>query len=174
MTGEIGYQVMVGGGLGRTPFIGKVIRDFLPHADLLAYLEAIMRVYNRYGRRDNKYKARIKILVHEMGIDEIPRRGRSRIRDDGPLGSSPTIRTRFERIAAYFAPPPYESLPARSATTLRAAKLATRSGFRQFRSTQRRARTRAPGYAIVTVSLKPIGGIPGDATLGQMRRAGRR
>ena len=69
--GEIGYEVIVGGGLGRTPFVGKVLRDFLPRADLLAYLEAILRVYNRFGRRDNKYKARIKILVHETGLDEI-------------------------------------------------------------------------------------------------------
>ncbi|MDP3067869.1 MAG: nitrite/sulfite reductase, partial [Methylocystis sp.] len=70
-TGEIGYQVVVGGGLGRSPFIGKVVGDFVPREDLLAFLEAILRVYNRFGRRDNKYKARVKILVHEKGIDEI-------------------------------------------------------------------------------------------------------
>ncbi|MBV9741998.1 MAG: nitrite/sulfite reductase, partial [Hyphomicrobiales bacterium] len=73
-TGEIGYEVIVGGGLGRTPMIGKVVREFLPRADLLAYLEAIMRVYNLEGRRDNKFKARVKILVHEIGAEEFRRR----------------------------------------------------------------------------------------------------
>ena len=77
--GEIGWEVIVGGGLGRTPMIGVTVRDFLPQHELIGYLEAIMRVYNRYGRRDNKYKARIKILVHELGADEFKRRSRPNI-----------------------------------------------------------------------------------------------
>ncbi|KAF2990574.1 nitrite/sulfite reductase [Methylocystis sp. MJC1] len=163
--GDVGYQVVVGGGLGRTPFVGKVLRDYLPRADLLAYLEAVMRVYNRFGRRDNKYKARIKILVHEKGIEEV----RAAIEaefvamDRGVFSYDPT---EFERIAAFFTPPPYEALPAESAK-LRAERVA-HPAFGNFVEVNA-APHRVPGYAIVTVSLKPIGGIPGDATSQQMR-----
>ncbi len=163
--GEIGYQVVVGGGLGRSPFVGKVIRDFVPRADLLAFLEAIMRVYNRFGRRDNKYKARIKILVHEKGIDEV----RSAVEaefaamDRADFSYDPA---EFERIAAYFTPPPYEALPGQS-EGLRAARVEF-PAFGNFVDVNV-APHKAPGYAIVTVSLKPIGGIPGDATSEQMR-----
>ncbi|WP_442754845.1 nitrite/sulfite reductase [Methylocystis sp. JAN1] len=163
--GEIGYQVAVGGGLGRSPFIGKVIRDYAPRADLLAYLEAIMRVYNRFGRRDNKYKARIKILVHEKGIDEV----RSAVEaefasmDRSVFAYDPA---EFERIAAFFAPPPYDALPAESAK-LRTERVA-HPAFGNFVDVNV-APHKVPGYAIVTVSLKPIGGIPGDATSAQMR-----
>ncbi|MGJ0503218.1 MAG: nitrite/sulfite reductase [Methylocystis sp.] len=163
--GEIGYQVVVGGGLGRSPFVGKVVGEFVPRQDLLAYLEAIMRVYNRFGRRDNKYKARIKILVHEKGLEEIRAAVDAEFAamDRSVFSHDPE---EFERIAAFFAPPPYETLPATS-TLLRAAKLET-PAFANFGDVNVSAH-KIPGYAIVTVSLKPIGGIPGDATSDQMR-----
>jgi len=163
--GEIGYQVVVGGGLGRSPFVGKVVGEFVPRQDLLAYLEAIMRVYNRFGRRDNKYKARIKILVHEKGLEEIRAAVDAEFAamDRSVFSHDPE---EFERIAAFFAPPPYETLPATSAL-LRAAKLET-PAFANFVDVNVSAH-KIPGYAVVTVSLKPIGGIPGDATSDQMR-----
>ncbi|MGE0196938.1 MAG: nitrite/sulfite reductase, partial [Methylocystis sp.] len=163
--GEIGYQVVVGGGLGRSPFVGKVVTEFVPRRDLLAYLEAIMRVYNRFGRRDNKYKARIKILVHEKGLDEIRDAVDAEFAamDRSVFSHDPA---EFERIAAFFAPPPYETLPETS-DLLRAAKLDT-PAFANFVDVNVAAH-KTPGYAIVTVSLKPIGGIPGDATSNQMR-----
>jgi sulfite reductase (NADPH) hemoprotein beta-component len=163
--GEIGYQVVVGGGLGRSHLVGKVLRDYVSRADLLAYLEAIMRVYNRFGRRDNKYKARIKILVHEKGIDEVRRAVEAEFAsmDRSVFSHDPA---EFARISAYFAPPPYETLPAESAK-LRAARVET-PAFGNFVDVNV-APHKAPGYAIVTVSLKPIGGIPGDATSHQMR-----
>ncbi len=164
-TGEIGYQVVVGGGLGRSPFIGKVVGDFVPREDLLAFLEAILRVYNRFGRRDNKYKARVKILVHEKGIDEI----RAAVEAEFAAMDRSAFAhdsVEFERIAAFFAPPPYDSLPATSAS-LRAAKLES-PAFANFADVNVGAH-KIPGYAIVTVSLKPIGGVPGDATSDQMR-----
>jgi sulfite reductase (NADPH) hemoprotein beta-component len=163
--GEIGYQVVVGGGLGRSPFVGKVIRDFVARADLLAYLEAIMRVYNRFGRRDNKYKARIKILVHEKGIDEVRDAVEAEFAsmDRSVFAYDPA---EFARIAAFFAPPPYEALPAES-QKLRAAGVENPAlgNFVEVNVSPHRV----PGYAIVTVSLKPIGGVPGDATSQQMR-----
>jgi sulfite reductase (NADPH) hemoprotein beta-component len=109
--GETGFTVLVGGGLGRTPMIGKVIRDFLPRDELLAYLEAILRVYNLEGRRDNKYKARVKILVHELGAEAFTARVEEEFAKlDGPsVNADPA---EVERIAAYFAPPAYETLPA--------------------------------------------------------------
>ncbi len=163
--GEIGYQVVVGGGLGRSPFIGKVVGEFVPREDLLAFLEANLRVYNRFGRRDNKYKARVKILVHEKGIDEI----RAAVEAEFAAMDRSAFAhdsVEFERIAAFFAPPPYDSLPATSAA-LRAAKLET-PAFANFVDVNVGAH-KIPGYAIVTVSLKPIGGVPGDATSEQMR-----
>ena len=80
--GEVGYEVLIGGGLGRTPMIGKTVREFLPKADLLPYLEAILQVYNLLGRRDNKFKARLKILVHETGLDDGAGAGRGRVRGE--------------------------------------------------------------------------------------------
>ncbi|CCJ06187.1 nitrite/sulfite reductase [Methylocystis sp. SC2] len=163
--GEIGYQVVVGGGLGRSPFIGKVVGEFVPREDLLAFLEAILRVYNRFGRRDNKYKARVKILVHEKGIDEI----RAAVEAEFAAMDRSAFAhdsVEFERIAAFFAPPPYDSLAATS-SALRAAKLES-PAFANFVDVNVGAH-KVPGYAIVTVSLKPIGGVPGDATSDQMR-----
>ena len=168
-TGEPGYEVIVGGGLGRTPMVGKVIRDFLPKADLLPYIEAILRVYNLEGRRDNKYKARIKILVHEEGLYEIRAQVEEEFSRQMAEQGGPRVvpdPKEVERIAAYFAPPALENLPNRDAAfeTARAAHPA----FRAWADTNLAAH-RAPGYAIVTVSLKAIGEAPGDATSDQMR-----
>ncbi|MCU0819115.1 MAG: nitrite/sulfite reductase [Beijerinckiaceae bacterium] len=162
--GAVGYRILVGGGLGRTPMIGKVVRDFLPKADLLAYLEAILRVYNLEGRRDNKYKARVKILVHEIGIDEF----RARVEAEFAKLDGPTINADPEevaRIAAYFAPPAYEKLPpvSRAYEAMKAANPAF-AAWAEINTFPHRQ----PGYAAVTISLKGIGEAPGDATSDQM------
>lgn len=164
-THEVSYEVSVGGGLGRTPMIGKVVRDYLPKKDLLAYLEAIMRVYNLEGRRDNKYKARVKILVHEIGAEEFTRR----VEAEFALLDGPSINADPEevaRIAAYFAPPRYEALPAVS-NTLEAAK-ATNPAFARWVEVNT-APHKVLGYTALTISLKPVGQAPGDATSDQMR-----
>ena len=164
-TGEVGYEITVGGGLGRTPMIGKVIRDFLPKADLLPYLEAVMRVYNAEGRRDNKYKARVKILIHEAGIDEI----RKAVEDEFAASNRAAIAAdpkEVERINAYFAPPAYETLSDTSAV-LDAAK-AKDPELKRFIDTNGFAH-KVPGYVAITVSLKAIGAAPGDTTSDQMR-----
>lgn len=164
-TGAVCYEVSVGGGLGRTPMIGKVVRDYLPKADLLAYLEAIMRVYNLEGRRDNKYKARVKILVHEIGTEEFTRRVEEEFaRLDGPsVNADPA---EVARIAAYFAPPAYEKLSETSAA-LAAAQVANPEFARwvEVNTTPHRQ----PGYTALTISLKAVGAPPGDATSEQMR-----
>jgi sulfite reductase (NADPH) hemoprotein beta-component len=158
--GRLGFAVYVGGGMGRTPFIAKKIRDELPEEDLLSYLEAILRVYNLQGRRDNKYKARIKILVHEIGAAAFSAQVEEewqRIRD----GALKLPEAEIKRIDAYFAPPAFDRRP---------AKVALRAPDRGFdRWVTRNTHThKQPGYAIVTISLKPIGGIPGDASADQM------
>jgi sulfite reductase (NADPH) hemoprotein beta-component len=163
--GEIGWEVIVGGGLGRTPMVGVTVREFLPQHELIGYLEAIMRVYNLYGRRDNKYKARIKILVHEIGHDKF------RAEVEAEYASRPHPSTEVEerelkRIAAYFAPPAFEKLPRWSAG-FEEARLAN-PDFARWAKNNLGAH-RIEGYAIVNVSLKPEGGIPGDATAAQMR-----
>jgi len=162
--GEIGFAVYVGGGQGRTPMIAKKLRDFLPERDLLAYCEAILRVYNLEGRRDNKYKARIKILVHEKGLEEIAASVEAEFAAQ-PVATAALGEAEIARIAAYFAQPRFAALPARS-TALEAAQ-ATDEALRRFVSRNVSAH-KAPGYGVVTVSLKPIGGIPGDATSDQM------
>jgi len=162
--GRVGYEVIVGGGLGRTPMIGKVIRDFLPKDELLAYLEAVMRVYNSEGRRDNKFKARVKILVHETGEDEFRERVEAEYAKlDGPTINAPS--EEIERIAAYFAPPAYESLAATSETLAKARaedaaldRFVEQNGFAH----------KQPGYIALTISLKPVGGVPGDMSDAQM------
>ena len=162
--GEVGFEVLVGGGLGRTPMIGKSIREFLPKDQLLSYLEAILRVYNQWGRRDNIYKARIKILVHEVGADKIAAQIEeewARIKDtsyDLPAAER-------DRIAAYFAPPDFQRLDAGDRDYL--DKRAGDPAFDQWASTVLAAH-KQPGYAIVNISLKPIGGVPGDAEAGQI------
>jgi sulfite reductase (NADPH) hemoprotein beta-component len=162
--GETGYRVLVGGGLGRTPMIGKTIRDFLPRAELLSYLEAILRVYNLEGRRDNKYKARVKILVHELGTEAFSARVEEEYAALAGRGIDVDA-AEIARIAAYFAPPAYEPLPAASSAFEQAKRDPAFAGF---------ARTnlfphKIPGYTALTVSLKPIGAPPGDATTKQMR-----
>lgn len=162
--GEAGYKVLVGGGLGRTPMIGKTLREFLPKADLLPYLEAALRVYNLYGRRDNKYKARIKILVHELGIEEYA----ARVEEEfASLDKSPELDAdEYARIAAYFAPPAYQTAADESVLLERMKKEDPAFAVWVARNVHPH---RQPGYAIATISLKPIGGAPGDATSEQMR-----
>jgi sulfite reductase (NADPH) hemoprotein beta-component len=162
--GNLGFAVYVGGGLGRTPMIGHNIRDFLPEEDLLSYVEAILRVYNLFGRRDNKYKARIKILVHETGADEIRRQVEEewqRIRH----GALALPEDEIRRIQAYFALPDMEPRPAESVVLERAR--VTDKALDNWVA-QNAVPHRVSGYALVTVSLKPIGGTPGDATADQM------
>jgi sulfite reductase (NADPH) hemoprotein beta-component len=163
--GRLGFAVHVGGGLGRTPFIGHNIRDFLPEEDLLSYCEAILRVYNQFGRRDNKFKARIKILVHETGAAEIARQVEEeweRIRHSALALPEEEIR----RIEAYFAlPAGVQPRPAESVVLNRAK--AADEGLNDWVE-QNVVPHRVSGYGIVTISLKPIGGTPGDATADQM------
>jgi Sulfite reductase, beta subunit (hemoprotein) len=164
--GEVGFEVIVGGGLGRTPFIGKTIRDFLPKQHLLSYLEAILRVYNQFGRRDNMYKARIKVLVHEIGIEAMREKVEAEwqaIKDDALQLPQDLV----DQIAAHFAPPPFETLPAGIAPEYAQA---FRTDF-EFGLWARRntAKHKQPGYAIVTISLKKEGEAPGDASAEQMQ-----
>ncbi len=163
--GEIGYQVLAGGGLGRTPMIGKLVRDFLPKGQLLPYIEAIMRVYNAEGRRDNKFKARIKILVHEIGLDTFREKVEAEFKAIELPPPDDEI-AELARISAYFEPKNYERLPARS-EKFEAARKAN-PAFAEWAKNNLFAH-RADGYAVVTVSLKPIGGSPGDMTSEQMR-----
>jgi len=161
--GEPGFEVIVGGGLGRTPMIGKVIRDFLPRADLLPYLEAVLSVYNLLGRRDNKYKARIKITVHEHGIDEIRDRVEAKFAALRPAFSG-IDQAQLAEIETMFAAPAF-----RTADT--ASYQATYDNDPLFRSWADTNLTphRADGYAIVSISLKAHGATPGDASADQMR-----
>jgi sulfite reductase (NADPH) hemoprotein beta-component len=157
--GEPGYEVMVGGGLGRTPMIAKTVRDFLPKADLLPYLEAILQVYNLEGRRDNKFKARVKILVHETGVEKIREMIEAAFVEK-KAAFKPVDPAVVAAIEAAFAPPAFEP----------AMDVAPRvtPAMRAWMDTNV-AEHRVPHYAIVTASLKPIGGTPGDATAEQMR-----
>ena len=162
--GALGFVVWVGGGQGRTPLIAKKLRDFLPEEDLLAYCEAILRVYNQDGRRDNKYKARIKILVQEMGEAQV----KEAVEAEFALlrGKALTLpQVEVDRIAAYFAPPAFATQPAVS-DALESASRAD-PALRRFVQTNVSPH-KQPGYGIVTVSLKPIGLPPGDATADQM------
>jgi sulfite reductase (NADPH) hemoprotein beta-component len=162
--GEVGFEVIVGGGLGRTPMIGKTLREFLPKDELLAYLEATLRVYNRYGRRDNLYKARIKILVHEVGAEKMREEVEAEYADikDGALKlPAETI----ESIARQFAPPPLPHRPA-VAGAVEALKLEDRDFALWLKSNV--SPHRMAGYRIVTASLKPAGAPPGDASSVQM------
>ncbi|HEY4116167.1 MAG TPA: nitrite/sulfite reductase [Rhizomicrobium sp.] len=162
---ETGCRVFVGGGMGRTPYIGQVIGEFVARADILAFLEAVMRVYNEEGRRDNIYKARIKILVNAVGIEEM----RARVlREFAEIKAGGTLQLPAQevvRIAAYFAPPDFEELPD-VASEFEAARHAD-ADFDLW-ATHNLSRHRAPGYAIATTSLKPVGGIPGDCSAEQM------
>jgi len=165
--GEFGFDVYVGGGQGRTPMIAKKIRDFLPEEDLLSYTTAIMRVYNLHGRRDNKYKARIKILVHETGAEELARQVEAEFAElkntELKLPDSD-----IRAIEAYFAPPTLTERPEGWAS-LAAWKKADPDFARWVQ--QNVQPHKHPDYGMVTISLKPIGGIPGDATDVQMEAA---
>jgi sulfite reductase (NADPH) hemoprotein beta-component len=158
--GEVGFKVLVGGGMGRTPILGSVIREFLPWQHLLTYIEAIMRVYNQHGRRDNIYKARIKILVKAIGIEEMQRQVEAEWQDikDGP---STLVQEEVDRVAKFFNPPPYETLPA------------TDEAFEAFKAENKAFASwvmrnvkphKTPGYKAVVLSLKKTGVPPGDAT----------
>jgi len=157
--GKLGFEVWVGGGQGRTPMVAPLIRDFVPTDEFVSYLEACLRVYNRYGRRDNIYKARIKILVHEIGADEYRRQVEEEFLHVKTLGLDPPA-AELERIAAMFALPPLD--PAAPAEVDR-----TDPDFAVWLD-QQVVDHKVPGHAIVTISLKPVGGIPGDATAEQI------
>lgn len=162
--GEVGWAVYVGGGLGRTPMIGKLINGFVPHEHLLAYLESILRVYNRYGRRDNKYKARLKILVHEEGLETV--KGQVEQEFAEVRGGVLTLpQEELDRIGDYFAPPQFANVGA-TAFDLEQIRLENPS-YARFIDNNTHPH-KEPGYTSVTVSLKPIGGAPGDATDAQM------
>jgi sulfite reductase (NADPH) hemoprotein beta-component len=157
--GETGFEVYVGGGMGRTPFVAPLIRAFQPAEAILSYIEAVLRVWNRYGRRDNIHKARIKILVNDLGGEAFAREVDAEwehLKDRG--ADAPPAE--FERIAAHFAPPPFEAGLA-DAIDLSDPDFA--AWVRQNVHPHK-----APGYAIATISLKPIGGIPGDASADQI------
>ena len=163
--GEAGWEVLVGGGQGRTPMIAVTVREFLPERELIPYLEAIMRVYNLYGRRDNKYKARIKILVHEIGAEKF----RSEVEAEyarHPAQSTEVDERELARIAKYFAAPKFEKL-SRFAPHFEDARLKDKEFARWAKNNL--GLHAVDGYAIVNISLKPEGGIPGDATGEQMR-----
>ena len=161
--GAQGFEVIVGGGLGRTPMIGKVLRDFLPREDLLPYLEAIVSVYNGLGRRDNKYKARIKITVHENGLDDFRARVEERFALIRPQFSG-VDQELLAAIEADFAPTAFRVEP----DTAFQDALRHYPAFRAWADTNL-AEHRVPGYAIATISLKAHGATPGDATSAQMR-----
>jgi sulfite reductase (NADPH) hemoprotein beta-component len=157
--GETGYRVLLGGGMGRTPYVGYVVGEFVAKPDILAFLEAAMRVYNEQGRRDNLYKARIKILANALGPEEMRRQVMAEFEEIRRSGTLEIPAAELARIDAYFAPPEFETLP----DTMPEASAA----FAGWAKTNV-SRHRAPGYAIATISLKPIGGVPGDATADQM------
>jgi sulfite reductase (NADPH) hemoprotein beta-component len=157
--GEIGLKVLVGGGTGRTPMLAHVIREWLPVADYLSYMEAILRVYNRHGRRDNIYKARIKILVNDLGAVEFSRQVEEEWALVKPLGLDPPP-SELARIAAHFAPP---VLDANAPVEIDQSN----PDFANWVAVNTHPH-KAPGYAIVTISLKAPGEIPGDASADQM------
>jgi sulfite reductase (NADPH) hemoprotein beta-component len=162
--GEVGFKVVVGGGLGRTPFVGKLVREFLPKEDLLSYLEAILRVYNQLGRRDNKYKARIKVTVHETGQEEFTRLVEEEwaaIKDS----SLKLPKDEMDRIAGFFEPPAFRVLG--DAAPKLDARMTSDPDFAAWVRHNTFAH-KAQGYVIANISLKPVGEPPGDATSDQM------
>ena len=162
--GETGFRVLVGGGLGRSPFIGKEIREFLPKDQLIRYLQAVLRVYNIEGRRDNLFKARIKILVHELGIE----RFRAKVEREFEASENDILilsKAEQDRIAAFFTPPPYADQPEENSTFADAAL--SNPVFAAWLNSNT-VPHKVPGYAIVNLSLKPNGGAPGDLTAAQM------
>ena len=162
--GDAGFEVMVGGGQGRTPMLAKTIRPFLARRDLLSYLEAVMRVYNLFGRRDNKYQARIKILVHDIGAETFTRMVEEEWRHlrDGDLDLP---FAEIQRVRRFFRPPAYEDLD--DPVSWYELKKSENTAFARWAATNVAAH-KQPGYAIANISLKPVGGVPGDATAEQM------
>jgi len=158
--GEIGYRILVGGGLGRTPIIGQTLREFLPRIELLPYLEATLRVYNRYGRRDNKYKARIKILVQETGIEKFREQVEAEYAELVPLDIAVSP-DEVARITEYFSPPEFKKLKSEEIKTDNPA-------FSRWLK-HNVLPHKVEGYAIVNISLKPKERAPGDVTSEQMR-----
>jgi sulfite reductase (NADPH) hemoprotein beta-component len=162
--GEIGFEVLVGGGLGRTPYIGQTIRKWLAPEHLLSYVESILRVYNMHGRRDNIHKARIKIIVNQMGIDKY----RALVDEDWEATKDGALKVPDEEVAridAYFAPPQYEQL-ADQTETLAKMRAADRAFDRWMRGNV--VEHKVPGYAIVNISLKAPGKAPGDISADKM------
>jgi sulfite reductase (NADPH) hemoprotein beta-component len=157
--GEPGFEVYIGGGMGRTPFVAPLIRPFLPADHLMSYIEASLRVWNRWARRDNIHKQRIKILVHDLGQEEFTRQVEAEWQELVKQGVD-VPRVEFDRIAGYFAPPPFE-------TGLSEEVDRSDPDFAVWLD-QNVKPHKAPGYAIVNISLKPIGGIPGDASAEQI------
>ena len=157
--GQIGAEVYAGGGMGRTPMVAPLIKDFVTEDEIVPYLEACLRVYNRYGRRDNKYKARIKILVHELGVEEYKRQVEEEFAHMRELGLNPP-REELDRIRPFFANPVYEQ-------GLGDEIDRSDPAFALWVDRQVAAH-KQPGYAIVNISLKPRGGIPGDASAEQI------
>ncbi len=163
--GEVGYKIIVGGGLGRTPIIGQTLREFLPKDELLPYLTAALRVYNRYGRRDNKYKARIKILVQETGIEAFT----NQVEDEYEIIDVSDIavsEAELERISSYFASPDFEDL--KDDPSELTSAIADNRAFSLWAKNNVAAH-KASGYSIVNISLKPLDLAPGDITAEQMR-----
>ncbi len=162
--GEVGFRVLVGGGMGRTPILGSVICEFLPWRHVMTYLEAILRVYNQYGRRDNIYKARIKILVKAIGIDEYRRQVEAEWQDikDGP---GTLTEEELQRVAAFFTMPAYDTLPASDAEFEK--HKAENKAFNSW-LTRNVKPHKVSGYAAVVLSMKKTGVPPGDATAEQL------
>ena len=157
--GRTGYKVLAGGGMGRTPYIAQVMSDFVEREDILAYLEAVLRVYNQDSRRDNIHKQRIKILVNAIGVEEMRTRIAHEFDEIKRLGSLQLPAEELARITAYFAPPAFEPLAD--------AMPSGSADFENWKKSNIHAH-RAPGYAIATISLKTIGQVPGDASADQM------
>ncbi len=157
--GKLGAAFYVGGGMGRTPMVAPLIKDFVPIEDYLSYTEACLRVYNRYGRRDNIYKARIKILIHELGAAEYARQVEEEFAHVKTLGIDPPA-AELERISAFFAPPAFDAGAPDSIDR-------SDPDFAVWLDQNVKAH-KQPGYAIVNISLKPVGGIPGDASSAQI------
>jgi sulfite reductase (NADPH) hemoprotein beta-component len=163
--GETGYRVYVGGGMGRTPYVGYVVGDFVARKDILAFLESVLRVYNMNGRRDNLYKSRIKILAHTLGPEEMRKQVEREFAEIREARSLELPKEELARIEAYFAPPKFETLPDTSSELEDAVR--KDHDFANWVKTNV-APHRVAGYAIATISLKPVGGVPGDATAEQM------
>ena len=162
--GETGFEIMIGGGQGRTPMIAQTVREFLPKRHLLSYLEALLRIYNLMGRRDNIFKAKLKILVYKLGINEMQKLVEEEWNQikDGPLKLP---QAEIDRVAAHFAPPPFETVES-DARAFDIHKFESPAFARWARTNV--AAHKQSGYAIVNLTLKPTGGVPGDATAEQM------